>query len=114
MDNIVKEMSRIFEDFGLVDIFEISRGTYFEDHQCIRFVMHLPIVGAIDWEWLSVENFLVDSLVNWSFFKLCSEIMIRHKSDLTVRTVEFCRIASRCSSLEELRINLDLEFSRCV
>jgi hypothetical protein len=114
MDNIVKEMSSIFEDFGLSDDFKISRGTYFDNRRCIRFVMHLPIVGTIDWVWLSVKDLLVDSLVNWSFFKLCSEITIRHKSDMTVRTVEFCRIASRCSSLEELRINLDLEFSRCV
>lgn len=114
MDGIIKEMSRIFEDFGLSDDFEILRETYFNDHQCIRFVMHLPIVGAIDWEWLSVEKFLVDSSVNWSFFKLCSEIIIRYKSDMTIRMVEFCRIASRCSSLEELMINLDLEFPKCV
>lgn len=114
MNDIVKEMSSIFEDFGLADDFEISCRTDFMGRSCIRFVTHIQIVGTIDWTWLSVRDFLVGSSTNWSFFKLCSEITIRHKSDMTVRTVEFYRIASRCSSLEELMINLDLEFPRCV
>lgn len=114
MDRIIKEMSSIFKDFGLVDDFKISCGTTFIGRRCIRFVTHISYIGTIDWVWLSVRDFLVGSSTNWSFFKLCSEIMIRHKSDMTDRTIEFCRIASRCSSLEELMINLDLEFPRCV
>ena len=116
LNNYMKYVNEIFDSLGIQNL-RMYVSEYNSDHICLK-----TLPDEYLWYWHSVDEFLGNNYNNRSFFEVCKLMYTTYLSlavhgdkdllsssyvwvlnDLNIR---FLRVASKCSSFEELKLRL--------